>query len=411
MSVHLQGVDRLFEWDPEPRCVNPKNRRRRFWPAQRLLYSSEDQLHLPAAFKEDDARIRELVSEPLAALAERFEACQWRFLEALGTLPEALELAQDNPVLAYTIANNSEMARRSPASGSFLAIRYFRGARRKACAWLGFPDRQATVNVFKHIDPCAAHPSNLRMLRMRLQDDPSLLPQLNHLPCLSTGVMSLIVMPEWKELGSPRLLKEVASAPEENNRPLTANLLQDYLSMMRQSGNAMTLFPIASLKRLHELHEKEHKQYQQHLVAEQKEQERLQRLAYQREYRLQEIQQGQELPPHNSFAPAAGRPFPLPPIPGTKTIIPITTPEALKEESRVMSNCVATYESRIRNGLTYIYQVLEPQRGTLHIACRSDGLWVRRELKKQHNRLPTISQTRAVDTWLWESIEERNRPT
>lgn len=43
-------------------------------------------------------------------------------------------------------------------------------------------------------------------------------------------------------------------------------------------------------------------------------------------------------------------------------------------ESLAMSNCVATYESRIRSGLIYFYQVLKPQRGTLQINCRSDGL-------------------------------------
>jgi hypothetical protein len=374
------------------------------------LYPAESSQRLPAAFREDDSRLRTLVPKNLAALAEPFEACQWRFLEAVGTLPEALELALDNPVLAYAIVNNNELTGRSPTSAGFMAIRYFRGSRRRACAWLGFPGRQTMVNIFKRTAPEAAHPSHLRMLCMRLNDDPDLLTQLAHLPRIHLGVMALVIMPQYKTFGTPKLLQEVAAEPEEAALPLSANMIQDWLSMINHQGKDEPSLSFVSLKRARELHEEENLHYQGFLAAEQAEQERLQRLAYDREFRLQQIREGQEQPAYNSHAPVKEEwPFPLPPIPGTETIVPITTPEALRQESLLMSNCVATFEARIRHGLTYFYQILKPQRGTLQISCRSDGVWMRSELKKARNRAPTISQIRAVDTWLWEAIEERNK--
>ena len=53
--------------------------------------------------------------------------------------------------------------------------------------------------------------------------------------------------------------------------------------------------------------------------------------------------------------------FPFPPIPGTRTIRPITTPSGLIEEGNSQKNCVALHVRSDQEGRRYIYRVDAPE--------------------------------------------------
>lgn len=96
--------------------------------------------------------------------------------------------------------------------------------------------------------------------------------------------------------------------------------------------------------------------------------------------------------------------FPPPPIPGTDTIIPLTSFAALKLESRLQGNCVgrtASYAARVVTGTHYIYRVLAPAHHTLCIGRRGHSLWMIEELKGRRNAAAQSEARKKVQSWLY----------
>jgi hypothetical protein len=96
----------------------------------------------------------------------------------------------------------------------------------------------------------------------------------------------------------------------------------------------------------------------------------------------------------------ASRPYPPPPVPGTKDIIPLTSTEQLQDEGWAQGNCVATYQWRVLAGDTYIYKIMAPERATLAIVRGADGCWYRAELNGDGNCKVKPATERLVDMWL-----------
>ena len=96
----------------------------------------------------------------------------------------------------------------------------------------------------------------------------------------------------------------------------------------------------------------------------------------------------------------ARRPFPPPPLPGTDSIVPIVSVQELIEEGRKQANCVGSYDSRVKDGKYYVYQVLSPQRATLAIVQSADSNWRIDELKTRGNNPASKETLGAVNAWL-----------
>jgi hypothetical protein len=90
--------------------------------------------------------------------------------------------------------------------------------------------------------------------------------------------------------------------------------------------------------------------------------------------------------------------FPPPPLPGTDTIVPITTVAELDAEGRSQHHCVAGYAASVLAGDRYIYRVLAPERATLEIGL-DGGAPVLRQLNLSHNRMPSAATVTAVRRW------------
>jgi hypothetical protein len=92
--------------------------------------------------------------------------------------------------------------------------------------------------------------------------------------------------------------------------------------------------------------------------------------------------------------------LPAPPIPGTETIIPLTTPEQLKKEGAEMRHCAGALVPMVRAGQIYCYQVLSPDRATLAITPAPGGHWRVFDLKCFQNTLVRRETRLAVMAWL-----------
>jgi len=76
--------------------------------------------------------------------------------------------------------------------------------------------------------------------------------------------------------------------------------------------------------------------------------------------------------------------FPIPPLLGSKHVIPITNTNMLLEESKLQHHCVAAYDEDIIRGEYYVYQILAPERATLGIKIK------RRLLLQQKGEQPNL---------------------
>jgi hypothetical protein len=90
--------------------------------------------------------------------------------------------------------------------------------------------------------------------------------------------------------------------------------------------------------------------------------------------------------------------FPPPPLPGTDTIVPITSLEELDAERRAQRHCVVDYARAVCAGLVYIYRVLAPQRATLAIDLTGDRPKIG-EFKLARNGKPGRKARKAVEAW------------
>ena len=102
-------------------------------------------------------------------------------------------------------------------------------------------------------------------------------------------------------------------------------------------------------------------------------------------------------------------PFPPPPLPGTASIVPLTTAKDLKEQGRRQSNCVGSYEAAVRSGACYIYRVLRPESATLSITNSAYG-WHIHALLGHANRRVKPATLLHVQKWIQSAAAEANRP-
>jgi len=314
----------------------------------------------------------------VAHAVERFQSHQWNLIELLSKDQAAQDLADNNPVLAWCLANNDQFRKffgqRSPAE--FAASRLCK-KQREILEWLGFPGTDATVRLMRKILPEAIIPLDARMLRQAVTE-PEAAQLLAHLHRVNAGVLGLVCNLKLLHLLSPRLLAEVANSEEEMIRQPTADRLIDatYLLLTAQIHLKVTRF--FSTKSICEFHDRVVTEWQR------RSQEAGRRRKERRRRRKSSTSRG----------------FPPPPIPGTEDFIPLTSKEELKAEGAQQQNCVGSYSRKVRSGGVCVYKVLSPERATLSIALGPDGFWRRSEIECAGNHPVSWLTKIKVDQWL-----------
>ena len=406
--LHLttpQGEMKL-QWRPEPKAEKRllHGRWEPFIPEFRILappQTDADNLsELLRTKQEAFLTFRASIPPELANQVEAFSSHQWPLLVMAQASTAGMDLLHSNPVLAYLLANNGYLQTRPSLANSFQAVRYSHRKQREILGWLGFPESDAMVRIFHKIAARNIHPAVFRKLREAARK-PDALKIFSHLPALNTGVIYLVSYPEMAVLASPRLIQEVAGSPEEGDSAPTADALQEIILLSKAMGHRTDLRPFTSCRKVFETHERviqEHRRFEE-TRAEREAAAAEARRREERQIRTAANQLRRKAPPKDITYPA----FPPPPIHGTDTIIPLTSLEALRQESSLQHNCVGrsvSYAERVRQRKLYIYRVLAPQHHTLSISHRGANIWMIEEFKRSGNAPALESARRMVQAWL-----------
>jgi len=302
------------------------------------------------------ARWLRAIPQPARATVARFPDRQFHVLSLVARCPGALELAQTCPALAFALA--SSWVLRPPVQRPLRSARaLLKRPRRKAAAWLGYPDSRAAVRVLSRVPIRCI---NLDMLE-RLQTvmaSPAAWPLLPHIKYVNGSVVRILGHPGFAAWVSPRLLSEVG---------LVEN---DFGALARQVSLAA--------RRLGHPEVEAPPQPLAHLVQ-------VRRLTKELE--------------EDGYACLTHSEFPSPPVPPAPGITPLSSVAALVQEGKIMQHCVATYVTEVLSGACYIYSLDSPTRCTVELRRRR-GRWRLAQIKALSNAAPGLEAVVTVQRWL-----------
>ncbi len=305
--------------------------------------------------------------KPVAGNLEPFTSHQWPLLLLMRYDESAIELAEQNPALAFLLAQRMNGDRELIRTLNCGSMR-----QRDILDSLGYPSSSGAVKLLRKTKPASITGDNCNVLidtiTAELGRQKS---RLSHLQAINTGVLEILSHPQASGAATPTLLEEVANDPAENHRARIVHLITNTLRMSFEMNPHHEVPSFSSVKRLREIHDQLSENYRR---------------------RIRQLNQVREFDTIQFERP------PLPGIPGK--IEPITSPEALVEEGEQQGNCVASYASRVVHGNTFIYRVMEPTRCTLSIVRDSEGHWKIGELESKFNCEPCSWTEEFVEAWL-----------
>ncbi|MBN1556934.1 MAG: hypothetical protein JW951_02165 [Lentisphaerae bacterium] len=369
------------------------------------------------------AAFRETVPEETARLTERFGSHQWSLMWLAERYPPAADLARSNPVLAYCLANNDAFLPGLTRPVIRAAVEQAAGRQRMILAWLGFPGTEAMVKLFRKIPPEIVSPETLRMLRETVNADSAVPRLLGHRERIGAGVLQLVIDRKLIPYVTPALLQDVAGREEEQARAPTADRLLDVLLQANCMAERPRVRPFRSVRKVQETHDRVAALF----LREQRRpggrrrrdpapdpaemaalepperpfRQRPRQGGRDREAARAPVRAPRRAPPARP-APVrrVRRSFPPPPVAGTPDIVPITDLKSLRQEGRTQNNCIASYESLIRERGYYVYRVLKPERATLSVYRGPGGGWYLGELRAARNRAVSNETAAKVQRWL-----------
>ena len=330
--------------------------------------SAPKRLSLAQQRKRAFDRFRFAMPREVARAVEPFPGDQWSLLLMMRHDPASVDLALQNPTLAYLLAKKLDGDRDLIGSLRCGTLR-----QREILGCLDFPESNGAVNLFRKIEPASVNADNWvgLLTLLRLSSD-SLRQRLGHLERINTGVIEILLNARASAAAGQRLLQEVATDPRERYRARTLHLLTNTLAMQEaiQVRKPVRKFP--DLARLETVHRSIAESYRD---------------------RLRRVQQIRRHTNENFRHP------PIPEIPGE--IEALTSPEALVNEGEAQGNCVASYAPKVERGDTFIYRVLKPERATLSVVRQQcSRSWRIGELEGRFNTPASDRVERRVAEWL-----------
>ena len=313
-------------------------------------------------------QFRFAMPKEVARAVEPFPADQWSLLQMMRHDPSSVDLALQNPTLAYLLAKKLNGDRELIASLRCGTLR-----QREILGCLDFPESNGAVNLFRKIEPASVNADNWwGLLNLLRQSSSGIRQRLGHLDRINTGVIEILLNAEASAAVGQRLLQEVASDDRECYRATTLHQVTNTLAMQTiiRAHRPVRKFPDRA--RLETVHEEVSEAYRLHLR------------------RLQDVRRHT----HRNFELP-----PIPEIPGE--IEALTSPDALVAEGAAQGNCVASYAEKVVRGNTFIYRVLKPGRATLSIVRQETSrIWRVGELEGKFNTPTSHVVERRVDEWL-----------
>jgi hypothetical protein len=385
---------------PEFRIVRPLESGRNRATYSLDIHSDAETAEVAGQKTRAFASLRSEIPEQIVRVVEPFESHQWALMVLLHEQPQAMDLSSSNPVLAYALANSDQLRGTRPEAAAVQALWYCNRKQRKLLEWLGFPDSEALVRLLRKIPPESASPSVLRRLKNAILADKRVPELLTHLQVVNVGVLDLVTNQRLLDLVTPRLLVEASGEDDTTREPSAGDMILGSLTILREIAPRREIRGFTSIQQVREFQEETDAEYQAHLRRKEEARIEAQRAADDERRRRQEEARARRRRQTEWRAEVARRPYPPPPVPGTKDIVPLTSAAQLQAEGVEQCNCVGSYVWRVLQGGTYIYRVMAPERATLAVVRGADGCWRRSELKAKSNRKVRTSTVAAVDRWL-----------
>ncbi|RJP47878.1 MAG: hypothetical protein C4548_00095 [Desulfobacteraceae bacterium] len=296
----------------------------------------------------------------------RFDHLQTKVLQLLAVSKAAKDLLQDIPLLLWLLADWAQNP--DVTMGDIKTL-----LRKKRAAILSVilsrESGENNIKFLKKIVPRDFNHRQFHFIRHYLYNDGA--GAFRHWP--EVPYDALVILKNHLEMVSCRLIKDITSwdykalsALAPNRSPII-NLISDTISMGRDLGVADPMSIINrcdTLTDLQLLHDK-----------------------WVRKFNLRQTP--------ISHAPL----FPDPPIPGNLNIQPIMTEDELLQEGRIMRHCVGGYKSKVREGSSYIYRVIKPERATLEIRKNGRSLSIG-QFKLADNQKPSEASKAEVIRWI-----------
>ena len=332
-------------------------------------------------FETTPRAIRELLSP--------FRNSLWALMGylAAGGQPAA-DLLKSCPALAFMLAHNRIF--HTPAvKQPRRAIRTWLGPRknrRMLSAWLGFPPEMNCVTILAKVPPQDISIS--LMLKLRdLVKDARVLKLLRHQPVIDRALLAFFE-PDMQDMLTMKLLTELRCYMLDH---------LEYQSVFHRND------PIKDKQEAFIFWSKEY----QNIWQEFRDTARMFRLQYPERPMplLRDLDAMLRL--HEELIEDFTKPrfenivF-TPPIPGNADIVPLTTYVMLCDEGFQQHNCVASYAWRVKEGRSFIYRVLQPERCTLELAL-CNGRWEVVQLRTACNGAPSQETIDAVNRWFSEA--------
>lgn len=306
--------------------------------------------------------------KPIARILEPFRTNQWPLLIMLAYDNSSIELAQNNPALAFALAQQLK------CDGELIAaLKCGQMRQRDLLEILSLPSSPRAVNLFRKISPASVNGDNwhsmIQLIRRELEEKKS---PLYHLPTINSGVIEILQSPEASRAASQTLLEEVSREKAERHRGRIVHIITSTLQMQDELRIQSTSRRFQNVERLKRTHAEVTDQYRR---------------------RIRQLIDANRHESHRFRNP------PYPGIPGQ--IEPITSAEALVNEGEEQQNCVASYANRVHQGTTFIYRVLQPERATLSIVQSTPlGEWSIGELETKCNIEVQPETEEFIRNWL-----------
>lgn len=371
------------EWErfvPEFRVIHPYRRRRsveKKAKGPQLAFDFFEDTYDPnppvpltpaQATRKAFEQFRFSMPKPIARILEPFPTNQWPLLVMLSHDESSVELAQNNPVLAFALAQQLK------SDGELIAaLKCGQMRQRDLLEVLSLPSSPRAVNLFRKIAPASVNGDNwhsmIQLIRRELDEDKS---PLYHLPVINSGVIEIMQNPDASRAATQTLLEEVSRDKAEKHRGRIVHIITSTLQMQDELRVQSSARRFRNIERLKQTHAEVTEQYRRRI---------------------------RQLIDANNHESDLFRSPPFPGIPGQ--IEPITSAEALVNEGEEQQNCVASYASRVRQGTTFIYRVLQPERATLSIVRPTPfGDWTVGELEGKYNTEVQPETEDLVRNWL-----------
>lgn len=295
------------------------------------------------------------VPSNVVELLKQFKERWWCLFTLFARCPRAVELAHSNPALCFALASNW-VFHKPAVKRPLREARRLIGRRQRAIAgWLGFPPTEHTRRVLSRIPIEEITVSRLFNIRRGLLD-PEVGKTLGHLRVINGLVLDAIGYPlEVQNIG-PSFLHDLASWLPPAGGELVGEtplaLLRDARNMAGHLERPMPSV-FANIAHLRSFHDR--------LVAE-----------YQDRPMRDEVIL---ILPSEEVAS-----IPPPPLAGTDVIVPLITPDEIRDEAATMHHCADVYLPRVKKGDCFLYKVLAPVRATLEIRRTKSG-WMVAQLR------------------------------